>query len=242
MFKFHYCNLALGPYEPRKNGEFSYVDSGRPQWSRKDHGDLTFKQFQAEALTIIRLTKLRWTEFPLHKDLIDKVLEYLYAAHLIDRENRLKIRTTQIAEIERLSSKQLWVFGLEHEIVLDIRNPDMEKTRGDWNWKIPISIALDIDDGIPCPASFRNHFIHWIGDAMEYWTCTEPVCRELKEFDFGESPKPLCVGIMVYFYCKSGGIRMTDLYYSTSVLSKLNCPKIIALYYKDLAEGKYAEF
>lgn len=92
----------------------------KPRWSRESHGDLTISTFTEESLIVLAMQKFRYSNFTLHKDLVDVVLKHLFELHLRDIENTLDKRDALYAKLNcGMNNQERLKYGLAVGICLD---------------------------------------------------------------------------------------------------------------------------
>jgi hypothetical protein len=82
----------------------------RPRWFRQQHRELTCGRLNREFKTVLLMQKFRYPEFPLHKDLIDTILGFLFDSYYEDLRQRIQQRNSKIREISTLGGPEMSKF------------------------------------------------------------------------------------------------------------------------------------
>lgn len=105
LFLHHYSSLYLvRPFIPR------------PRWSRRNHATIAIRTLNQEALLILKMQKFRHSDFPLHKDLIDTLISYVFAGHLDDLENECLDQKNAVRKLMEMSIPDRRIYCLRQEV------------------------------------------------------------------------------------------------------------------------------
>lgn len=85
--------MAIYSYMPQES-----IPMRRPVWTRFRHHELTDAKVQQTTLTILCMQRFQYAQFPLHRDLIDKILGYAFNHHVMDMEQDLVKRHTDLMQ------------------------------------------------------------------------------------------------------------------------------------------------
>lgn len=181
----------------------------RSKWSRRNHGALTYPDFQKDLWNVLLLEKhVR----PLQIDLImDLVIEYLFGAHLDELEGEFKEKTRQVDRLTMLSSQEQFKFCFEQSVVLIEENPHIHRP----GIRIPLAVALDRSLGLSGPPGFDVHFHAWIRLNIMTWPGVRDASAELRHLG-----PPDIQGELVYSWAVRNKVSWWGLYTGSVVVPR----------------------
>jgi hypothetical protein len=109
LFKYHYSALHTA--------DLGYIP--RPTWSRQRHLALADKKFKQQTMTVLLMHKFRRMEFPLHKDLGDMVLEYLFVARIAELKHKLKVQRELVRGLMTMNTEERKVYCFNKGLLYD---------------------------------------------------------------------------------------------------------------------------
>lgn len=192
-FKFAQRPEDLMPYAYLMTAKLSIP---KPIWNRQTHLRITSKEFQSEAKTILLMRKFRFDNFPLHKDLIDFLLERLFWRHLLDLENRIQERDRRYAEAVKLTDGEQVNFCMDRGIV-------DESALKCGRLHLNLFEAIHMEMGVPIPLQQIGHRLYFCHKAICAKVC--PAVYEMPGFAIE------IYGDTLLTYCQDHHIRLSDV-------------------------------
>jgi hypothetical protein len=175
-----------------------------PRWSRQAHRFLADKEFHQAARTIILMQKFRNEQFPLHKDLIDILLSYVFGGHVSDLEMAVINKLVKVLAVEHLTYAEQSYFCLAE---------GMCSYEGDSRRDI-LSDAIDLKEGIPIDKKRLKAYKTALESRIMGWSgCLNLQSRlktRLERFEDGKYLQDF--GLFVARYCKAQKIDLVDVH------------------------------
>ncbi len=168
----------------------------KPIWNRQTHLRIANKAFQTEAKTILLMRKWRPENFPLHKDLVDFLLERLFQRHLRDLETRIQERDRRYSEAVQLTDAEQINFCMDRGIV-------DESALKCGRLHLNIFEAIHMEMGVPMPMQQIAHRLYFRRKAICAKVC--PAVYEMPGFAIE------IYGDTLLTYCQDHHIRLSDV-------------------------------
>ncbi len=185
----------------------------RPRWFRRNHATLTIRTLNQEALLILQMQKFRHSDFPLHKDLIDTLISYVFAAHLDDLENEFLQKKNTIRDLMKMSVPERKVYCLRQEVLYN----DSQTINGAFGYN-SIADALEASTNPELGERIRVEYYQDIIQDLPRW----PGVPGWLLFQlYGMFPLATDGSIYeaIIKYCRYKRIALVDLYLGTVALS-----------------------
>lgn len=204
---------CLIPYHYWQVEELEFRDASgfpfmirRPKWTREKHRYLSMDlKFRRRVRTTLMMQKYRYACFPLHRDLINLVLEYLFAAELDSLEHEMRHQQNRMKEFLKKSYDEQRAFCMSQGIATEIH----QDSKGD---------ALELADGKTiCSARIKRYNS----------TMAELLlgCDHLREFISMLKSQPVSeliesekIGHYLLDYCRSMNYDLNDVLNGTKIL------------------------
>jgi hypothetical protein len=192
-FKFAQRPEDLMPYAYLMSVKLSIP---KPVWNRQTHLLITSKEFQSETKTILLMRRFQFDNFPLHKDLVDVLLERLFQSHLRDLERRIQERDRRYAEAVKLTDGEQVNFCMDRGIV-------DESALKCGRLHLNLFEAIHMEMGVPMPLQQIAHRLYFRRKAICAKVC--PAVYEMPGFTIE------IYGDTLLTYCQDHHIRLSDV-------------------------------
>lgn len=196
----------------------------RPIWSRKRDRSLAFGDLLKEVKTIILMQKFRYSEFPLHQDLIDKVAGYLFDA-FYERLVKYFNRRRAFAK-ERQNFEAATQYCRSAGIVLG----DYSFAKH-YSFSPKLSHAYDLHHGMAIDRHNIDMYDQEMVHEITSWPGVYGVCDEIcKEFSGHRGLLVELVGLAIMRYCRQKKIDFDALYSGKQFLNDVDFVSIRELF------------
>jgi hypothetical protein len=165
-----------------------------PKWSRASHKQLAFEGFSKIAQTIIAMQKFRYQQFPLHKDLTDTLLGFIFDSYVAELDFECQVRYHSNRYFKEYPYPELAVIALKYGIYIPKSNKGVDKE--EFNDAIRLELGGTLPDSVM--VKHRKH--------LEWTIVKMPGCKDIIDADLEKridnDPKlRKCVGETILKYC-----------------------------------------
>lgn len=196
------------------------MECRRPTWTRQNHRMLAHETFFREVQLVLMMQKFHYAEFSLHRNLIDMLLGYLFAAHIDDMEKKLDARKQAVQEILNLPEPQQISFCLRREVVYDISHSIAPIHY--------IADALIVESNGIYAETVRHTYRSRLITVMRTWDTLKMIVNRLI-VEGGIDNDRKAVNLII-IYCQREGINVVDLCEGVVVLNEDDFESLIKLH------------
>lgn len=188
----------------------------RPIWSRHSHRYLTDSKFKQVALTVLLMQKFRYAQFSLHRDLIDMVLEYVFAGEIDAMEAAMIAKTGKMRHFMAKPKEYRDKFCLQQGIVSNVHSCGY----GD---------AMDLAEGIPIHQDRMNNYNKTMENRITWTTCLLKFCQSMAACMKAEDSE--FVGKWILQHCRDMKYDLSEIMAGKRVLNGDDLRIIIKKHY-----------
>lgn len=188
----------------------------KPIWNRQNHKAVATELFQNQTLTILMMQRHRYSLFSLHKDLVDKILGYVFVENLELVDDLIEDASCIFDEYlkEDYTTEKLNLFRIKYHI-------------GSRSGRIGIRDAVFLSLGVPISDRSKTDHLNNLKSDLAHWggvpiKIRDEILKRLRSC--GAVPElrydPYqSVGAVIMNYCNAYGIELADLWTGKRLLN-----------------------